>query len=81
MPDKIQKFVAKLPPKDRELAKMLILRLKLNDTEGLDIKRLKGHADLLRLRKGRLRIVYRKNSAEFRIIHMDLRDDQTYRDF
>lgn len=81
MPDKLQKFVNKLSPKDRELLKLLVLRIKLDDTSGLDIKRLQGHADLFRLRKGRLRVVYRKSIDEFRVVHMAMRDDQTYRDF
>ncbi len=81
MTDKIRKFVDRLTPKQREVAKLLILRVKLSDTEGLDVKRLQGHEDMYRVRKGRLRIVYLKNATEFRVVHMDWRDDQTYRGF
>jgi mRNA-degrading endonuclease RelE of RelBE toxin-antitoxin system len=78
--DKIKKALAKLSAKDREIVKLLILRIKLNDTIGLNISQLKGHADLYRVKKGRLRIVYFKNENEFRIIKMDLRNEKTYKD-
>ncbi|MGH9858304.1 MAG: hypothetical protein ACRD4B_10715 [Acidobacteriota bacterium] len=80
MADKIKKLLAKLAPKERELVKLLILRVKLDDTEGLDIKQLKGHADLYRVRKGRLRIVYRKTQKEFLIVRIDRRNEKTYKD-
>ena len=79
MADKIKKMLAKLSPKERQHVKLLILRLKLDDTEGLDIKWLKGHAGLLRVRKGNLRIVYRKNAAQFLIVRIDRRDKDTYK--
>lgn len=79
MADKIKKLLAKLSPKERDVIKLLILRIKLDDIEGLDIKRLKGHADLFRVRKGRIRILYRKNSTCFLIIRIDRRDKNTYK--
>jgi mRNA-degrading endonuclease RelE of RelBE toxin-antitoxin system len=78
--DKIKKLLAKLTPGERELVKLLILRIKLDDTIGLDIKQLKGHADLFRVRKTRLRIVFRKTAKEFLIIRIDRRNEKTYKD-
>lgn len=80
MADKIKKLLAKLSPKERDIVKLLIMRIKLDDIEGLDIKQLKGHDDLFRVRKGRLRIVYRKTPAEFLIVRIDRRNEQTYKD-
>ena len=80
MTDKIKKLLAKLTPGERELVRLLILRIKLDDTLGLDIKRLKGHPDLYRARKGRLRVVYRKTPAEFLIVRIDRRNEKTYKD-
>ncbi len=80
MADKIKKLLARLTPKELEIVKLLILRIKLNDTEGLDIKHLRGHSDLFRVRKGRLRIVYRKSVKEFLIIRIDRRNEKTYKD-
>lgn len=79
MADKIQKLLAKLTPKEREQVKLLLLRIKLDDTQGLDIKQLKGYADVLRVRKGRLRIVYRKNARQFLVVRIDRRSEKTYK--
>jgi mRNA-degrading endonuclease RelE of RelBE toxin-antitoxin system len=80
MTDKIKKLLAKLSAKEREIVKLLILRVKLNDIEGLDIKQLQGHSDLFRVRKGQIRIVYRKTPTEFLIVRIDRRNEQTYKD-
>ncbi len=80
MPDKIKKFVARLNPKQREIVKLLILRLRLDDTQGLDVKQLKGHANLFRVRKGRLRIVFYKDGANFYLVRIDFRNEKTYDD-
>ena len=80
MADKIKKLLAKLSPKERDIVKLLIMRIKLDDLDGLDIKQLKGHADLFRVRKGRLRIVYHKSSTKFLIVRVDRRNEKTYKD-
>ncbi len=80
MADKIKKLLAKLSVQERELVKLLILRVKLEDNVGLDIKQLKGHTDLFRVRKGRLRIVYRKDADNFLIVRIDRRNEKTYKD-
>jgi mRNA-degrading endonuclease RelE of RelBE toxin-antitoxin system len=80
MSDKIKKLLAKLSVQERELVKLLILRVKLDDTLGLNIKQLRGHPDLFRVRKGRLRIVYRKTADSFLILRIDRRNEQTYKD-
>lgn len=80
MADKIKKLLAKLSPEEREIVKLLIMRVKLDDIEGLDIKQLKGHSDLFRVRKGQLRIVYRKTPSGFLIIRIDRRNEKTYKD-
>lgn len=80
MTDKIQKILAKLTAKERDTVKLLVLRIKLDDTDGLDIKHLAGHKDLFRVRKGRLRILYEKNSKQFMIRKIDRRNESTYKD-
>lgn len=79
MTDKIKKLLATLTPQERELVKLLVLRIKLDDIHGLDIKQLRGHSDLFRVRKGRLRIVYRKTRSEFLIVRIDRRNEKTYK--
>lgn len=79
MADKIKKLLAKLTSQEREIVKLLILRIKLNDTLGLDVKQLEGHSDLFRVRKARLRIVYRKTNDEVLIVRIDRRYEKTYK--
>lgn len=80
MADKIKKILKKLSQKERDLVKLLLLRIKHDDTEGLDIKRLKGHDDLYRVRKQRIRIVYRKKGSSFLVLRIDRRNEKTYKD-
>ncbi|MCA9301073.1 hypothetical protein H6801_01980 [Candidatus Nomurabacteria bacterium] len=80
MADKIKKILAKLTLKEREIVKLLILRIKLDDIEGLNISQLKDHTDLFRVKKGRIRIVYRKNEAKVLIVQIDRRNEKTYKD-
>ena len=80
MADKIKKILAKLTKQERDLVQLLIMRVKLDDTLGLDIKQLKGHRDLFRVRKGRIRIIYRKKTDVFLIIRIDRRSKDTYKD-
>jgi mRNA-degrading endonuclease RelE of RelBE toxin-antitoxin system len=80
MADKIKKLLKKLKPKELEVVKLLLLRLKLDDLEGLDIKQLKGHSDLFRVRKGQIRIVYRKSGNNIIVVRIDRRNEKTYKD-
>lgn len=79
MADKIKKALQKLSKKEREIVKLLLLRVKYEDTEGLDIKLLKGHKDIFRVRKGQIRIVYRKNEKDFLVVRIDRRNEKTYK--
>ncbi len=80
MADKIKKILAKLTVKEQEIAKLLILRVKLGDTDGLNISHLKGHTDLFRVKKGRIRIVYRMKASKILIVRIDRRNEKTYKD-
>lgn len=51
---KAKKFIDKLPRNERERLAANIERL----PNGEDIKKLKGHSDLLRLRVGNYRVIY-----------------------
>lgn len=79
MADKIKKLLAKLSQQERNLVKLLILRITMDDTLGLDIKKLKGHSNLFRVRKNRIRIVYSKDNDRIFIIKIDLRNEKTYK--
>ena len=80
--DKINKALLRLPDKQRQLLLAAFARVVAGNTDGLDIKKLRGHSDLYRLRVGDSRLVYRvEPSMEPVVVFVGKRDDQTYRDF
>lgn len=64
---KAKKFVDKLPSNERRRVVAAIERL----PNGEDIKRIKGHSDLLRLRVGEYRIIYSVDNGELVVYVID----------
>lgn len=62
-----EKFIIKLPRPEKERVLRAIAKL---PNEG-DIRKLKGHDDLLRLRVGEYRIIYTVNHGELIVIVID----------
>ena len=62
-----EKFIVKLPRPEKERVLRAIAKL---PNEG-DIKKLKGHADLLRLRVGDSRIIYTVDHGELIVMVID----------
>ena len=82
MADKIKKLLAKLSPKELQAVEQILKQLLSGDTDGLDIKQLKGTEHVFRARKGKLRIIYTKDkSGEVNILLIARRSEKTYRDF
>jgi mRNA-degrading endonuclease RelE of RelBE toxin-antitoxin system len=81
MTDRSKKLLAKLPEKQRKRLEEAVAKLTAGDVESLDMKPLKGHQNLFRIRVGDYRIIIRKTGDSFTHIALYKRDDQTYRDF
>ncbi len=79
--DKIQKFLKKLSPKERQVVKDVIELILAGGSDSLDTKKLRGYADIFRVRKGNIRIIYRKIGSEIRLLAIDNRDEDTYKNF
>lgn len=79
--NKIEKFLAKLDSHKRLFVLELMYRIKSGDLSNLNIKKLEGHDNLFRLKKGYFRIIFSKNSDEINIVSVDKRSEKTYRDF
>ena len=47
MADKIKKLLAKLSKQERNIVKLLILRIMMDDTLGLNISQLKSHKNFI----------------------------------
>ena len=79
--DKVSKFILKLNIKDREIVEPILTCIKANNLIGLHVKKLKGYSDLYRVRKSGFRIVYSQDAGVGkRVILMDRRDGDTYKD-
>lgn len=79
MSDKIAKELAKYTPAEKRIIAELLSRIYSGALYGLDVKKLKNFSDVYRVRKGRLRILYRKQGSSHTLLAIDRRDDKTYR--
>ena len=75
--DKIQKELKKLSPKEKRWVGNILFQLEQGDFLGLNIKRLKGHRDIFRVRKGDLRIIFLKEKKDIFIMAIDRRNEKT----
>lgn len=82
MVDQIAKLLAKLPPKQLLVIQSVIAQTLKANFEDLDIKVMKGHKDIFRVRVGNYRIIFiiRPND-EPKILTISRRSEKTYRDF
>ena len=81
MADKIKKALAKLSAKEKTAVLLILKKLLVDDTNGLDIKQLKGNANIYRVRKGDIRIIYSKTNDEIRVILIARRNEKTYKSY
>jgi len=78
--DKIQKALERLNEKERKQIKKLITQIQAGFFKNLDIKKLKGRDDIYRVRKGKLRIIYRADKeGQIFILAMERRSEKTYK--
>lgn len=79
MSDRIQKALQKLSVKERRWVIGLIESILAQKFAGLDVKKLKGHAHIYRVRKGDLRIIFTLvPQAEPVILAIERRSESTY---
>lgn len=82
MTDKIKKFLAKLSPKELRMVRELTTRILADDLKGLNVVQLKGSANVFRVKKGRLRIIFQTNrDAKNNILTIDRRNEKTYKNY
>ncbi len=77
--DKITKALKKLTPKERELFRKLLEAIEAQKFSNLDIKKLSGHDDIYRVRKGQFRVIFQlTNNKNVVVLALERRSDQTY---
>ncbi|MFH1401549.1 MAG: type II toxin-antitoxin system RelE/ParE family toxin [Parcubacteria group bacterium] len=77
--DKIEKALKRLTPKERKIIKGILVKIKNQQFNNLDLKKLKGREDIFRARKGNMRIIYRiDKTGNIFILSIERRSDTTY---
>jgi len=78
--DKIRKALDKLSAKERAAVRQLLLVVGKGEPTKLDLKKLQGRQDIYRIRKGKIRIIFRRtDKGEFYILAIERRSEKTYR--
>ena len=79
MPD-LKKLLSRFEKAERIILENLIERIFSLNLQNLDVKKLKGQDDIFRVRKGKLRIIYRfKDKKEVYIFAIERRSETTYK--
>ncbi len=78
--DKIKKALKRLTEKERIKIRNILEGIKKENFKNLNIKKLKGHDDIFRVRKGKIRIIFRKTKESLLILSIEKRTDKTYKD-
>lgn len=79
MTDKIKKALNKLADKERKQIKIILQDLLAGNYKHYDLKKLKGRDDIFRVRKGRIRIIYRMDeNKKIYLLSTERRSDTTY---
>ena len=76
----LEKSLGKLTVKERKQIKDVLIKLMAGDLQGLDLKKLRGAEDIFRVRKGALRVIYRKEKNKLFVLAVEKRSESTYRD-
>jgi mRNA-degrading endonuclease RelE of RelBE toxin-antitoxin system len=73
--DKINKFLARLSPQERKIWLTIITDVMAQKLTGYDVKPLQGYPGFSRLRKGKVRLIYKSSSSGVLIVAIDDRSD------
>lgn len=77
--DKIKKALKNLLASDRKIIKDILLKIQFENWEFLDIKKLKNNDDIFRVRKGKMRIIFKSDkNGNIKILAIEKRSDTTY---
>lgn len=77
--DKILKALTKLIPKDRVSIETILRQIKNGSFDDLDIKKLKGHKNIYRVRTKKFRIIYKIENDKISILSLEKRSDNSYK--
>lgn len=76
--DKLQKVLNNFTDKEKKQIKKILSSLKQRDFKGLDLKKLQGHNNIFRVRKGKIRIIFTLKENKFYLITIGRRSEKIY---
>lgn len=76
--DKIDKFIRKLSKPQRTQVVFIIERIHGGDISGLDVRKLQGRENEFRVRKGEIRVIFKRIDNSFYITDIQWRGSKTY---
>jgi len=76
--DKIAKALNKLTNKEQTKIKNILIKIKSGNIYGFDFKKLKNKNNIYRIRSGNIRIIFKKEKTEIKILAIERRSDITY---
>lgn len=80
--DKIAKALQSLSSKEQKIIKSILSKIKENSLSGLDLKKLKNCENIFRIRKGRLRVIFKKqDEGQYFVLTIERRSDKTYNNY
>ena len=78
--NEIEKMLLKFTDEERMLYRMIVQKLEERDTIGLNIKKLRGFRDIYRVRKRKVRIIFKYgDDGHVKVLTLDRRSEDTYR--
>lgn len=78
--DKIRKALRSLNSKERKKLKEILVQIDKGNFRNLDLKKLKGRTDIYRVRKGDMRIIFRKRkNSSIKVLTIERRSGKTYK--
>lgn len=75
----IKKLLSKFNREERIAIESLIKDIVSLNWKRLDIKKLKGHQNIFRVRRGKIRIIFVKDKKDIRIFSIERRSEKTYK--
>lgn len=81
MVDQISKYISKLSKKEKDTCNKIMDDIFADNITLYDVKKLFGHTDIYRIRKGDIRVIFRKNEYHIRILKIANRDENTYKNY
>lgn len=75
----LKKLLSRFNKEERKIIEFLIEKIISLNWRNLDIKKLRGHQNIFRARKAKIRIIFAKDKKEIFIITIERRREDTYK--